>query len=388
MGKRRFGAGYGKSQPGRDCEYSAAFAALTLQMDRESATPQRPRADTISGPPGSPTLNAHTRTRSLSSASMLARGLILNPVPGPPSHISANNKWDSPRNHGPGSDSPTHSNLQTPNTGQGTSFIIPNHDPVPIMNMQAQAHWRSQTDPTSNYNYRMDWRPNTGVLESPLTMTKGGRPPTTATTATPINNGQQQSGGSNITPPHHPSTSGAKPTPDNNTATPLNNMNNMPHPHQPHYAYTQMSNHVHHPIPQQYQHQNYAHPISQPNFIPSHPYDSAPWTPAGVPRPGQFGPTQLAMHPFTPPTPMPLKGGGEAPMYYHPSFLTQHANAVLSGTPQNMMMMGGNSRGVDDGISNLSNHLGPVLQTPMKGMGGNGHVVKDGKTQSDALVMG
>lgn len=57
----------------------------------------------------------------------------------------------------PPSDSPTHSTVQTPSTGQATSFVIPPHQPPD--------HYRAQTDPTK-------WN-----LESPLAVQKRMRPP-------------------------------------------------------------------------------------------------------------------------------------------------------------------------------------------------------------------
>lgn len=155
----------------------------------------------------------HNRARSLSSASMLARGLVLNPT------------TDSPAR----SDSPTQSNVQTPSTGQGTSFVIPHHN--------ANEHYRSQTDPTK-------WQQS---LESPLAMSKIARmrPPAS-------------------TPPHPATTT-------------------------------------------------FYQPFPKPHF--SHPYTNVPWTPTARGHPAR------PPLPFTPPTPMPLRGG-EAPMYYQ-SYVSQ-----------------------------------------------------------------
>ncbi|WVQ97354.1 hypothetical protein IAU59_004466 [Kwoniella sp. CBS 9459] len=144
--------------------------------------------------------HSHTRQRSLSSASMLARGLHINPQ-----HLmsSTTQQWTQPATPtssqrsmaGPQSDGTTSPSLQTPSTGQGS---FPQHEQMPY-----QGHYRSATDPSGQRTYttmqsqtqtptqnisQIDWNqvPNTCppagiVLDSPLSMAAqikhGGMPP-------------------------------------------------------------------------------------------------------------------------------------------------------------------------------------------------------------------
>ncbi|KAK8865889.1 hypothetical protein IAR55_001037 [Kwoniella newhampshirensis] len=143
-------------------------------------------------------IHTHGRQRSLSSTSMLARGLHINPQ-----HLAAQQlqqqpqRWVQPETPtsavpnssiigyvDPTSDdtaSPVMSSLQTPSTGHGS---FPVHDGV----MNYQGHWRSATDPTGSRSYttvhqhqlhknmeNVAWgQSNAGSsgqgLESPLTM--------------------------------------------------------------------------------------------------------------------------------------------------------------------------------------------------------------------------
>ncbi|OCF31108.1 hypothetical protein I316_07239 [Kwoniella heveanensis BCC8398] len=136
--------------------------------------------------------HSHTRQRSLSSASMLARGLHINPQmlmtsttqqqwtqPATPTSSSQQSAVE-PRSDGTASPS-----LQTPSTGQGSFPLLPEQ-------MPCQGHGRSATDPSGRRTYttvqpqaqtpthnmsQIDWTqvPNTCppagiVLDSPLSM--------------------------------------------------------------------------------------------------------------------------------------------------------------------------------------------------------------------------
>ena len=120
--------------------------------------------------------NQHSRTRSLSSASMMARGLVINPTqtdPFRPSHSADQTtlpgqaqpstlhgqRWpDTPTNPdhtlNSGSDglsgSPT---LQTPSTGQGSFPSIDNLGMAAHGLQHGSAHYRSQTDPSQPRTY-------------------------------------------------------------------------------------------------------------------------------------------------------------------------------------------------------------------------------------------
>jgi hypothetical protein len=111
---------------------------------------------------------AHQRTRSLSSASLLNRGLVINTSQPAPT------RWESP-GAPKGSDSPVQSSLQTPSTAQG-SFAIAHGDPA------SQAQLRSFTDPSQlRYSHTDSGsHPSTqmkaggaeqSALDSPLAMT-------------------------------------------------------------------------------------------------------------------------------------------------------------------------------------------------------------------------
>ncbi|WVF70569.1 hypothetical protein IAT40_005360 [Kwoniella sp. CBS 6097] len=147
--------------------------------------------------------HTHTRQRSLSSASMLARGLHINPQT-LMTATATTQQWAQPATPTsstqqfatePRSDGTASPSLQTPSTGQG-SFPLPEQAPY-------QGHWRSATDPSGQRTYttmntqsqtpiqnmtQVDWSqvPNTCppggvILDSPLSMAAqikhGGMPP-------------------------------------------------------------------------------------------------------------------------------------------------------------------------------------------------------------------
>ncbi|WVR05844.1 hypothetical protein IAU60_002870 [Kwoniella sp. DSM 27419] len=149
---------------------------------------QRPRVNTR----GSPVVTTHGRQRSLSSASMLARGLHISPLYPPQGSYPATPN-SHPSSAEPWSDDTVSPSLQTPSTGNGS---FPSHDQIPSY----QGHWRAATDPTSQRTYttthqtptqqitQSDWSQAapqtcpTGVsLDSPLSMAEqiknGGMPP-------------------------------------------------------------------------------------------------------------------------------------------------------------------------------------------------------------------
>lgn len=312
-----------------------------IETDQATSTPQRPRADTLSGPPGPPPQAAHGRTRSVSSASMLARGLVLNPIPGPPSHPQPKNTWESKvQGQGPGSDSPTNSNLQTPSTGQGTSFIIPNHDPVPTVNMpQGQGHWRNHTEPITGYDYQMEWKAGTGGLESPLTVVKPSRPSTAGPavtagaakpTVSPTDSSTTPPLLQPLGPPAVPQSQPAAATPTAMASHPVQYQyrNFVPAPNDARMYHTMPQQPMYYPPPHAYPPQNYTPGPS--------PYPTGPWTPTPTSRPAAFRHGMVLTHPFTPGTPMTLMGGNDTPMYYNPAILAQQTATLATpdGTPQ------------------------------------------------------
>ncbi|RSH92538.1 hypothetical protein EHS25_007982 [Saitozyma podzolica] len=232
-----------------------ASPPTTSQPLESFVTPSAPRArralPVAQDSPLAQVTEAHSRTRSMSSNSLMNRGLTINPPPHP-QPVRVVDKWDSPAAP-KGSDSPSQSSLQTPSTGQG-GFAIPPSDIQP-------PQWRSATDPShlrmvGSFSHAGDWhsatqtKPDQAGLDSPLAMT-------------------HKSASADMAPP----------------------------PLQFEHA------------PPSHQDSTGMQPIVQPHFAAG---QVAPFTPA----------TRLAYRqaiPYTPPTPMPLKGG-EAPMWYAPSF--------------------------------------------------------------------
>ncbi|WWC66353.1 uncharacterized protein I206_100254 [Kwoniella pini CBS 10737] len=175
---------------------------FTPLPSRTSSRRGEKRSTVVSPIPESPSASesvTHTRQRSLSSASMKARGLHITSVmpsqqwshPTTP-NLSQEAITHLPTDHQKSDDtaSPVNSSLQTPSTGQG-SF------PVSAQMTNYHGHWRSATEPTGQRIYttfqqppETPVRPTTGetssmwqvpntcppqhvhhVLESPLSMT-------------------------------------------------------------------------------------------------------------------------------------------------------------------------------------------------------------------------
>ncbi|ORY28966.1 hypothetical protein BCR39DRAFT_181685 [Naematelia encephala] len=110
----------------------------------------------------------HSRTRSLSSASMLARGLVLNPMLAVQPQMQSQGRWDSEDE----TTSPGNSLLQTPSTGQGsfptTEAIAGFAQSFGLAQMNPMGgHWRSATDPTHGRAYVMHGQ-GQGTLPQPV----------------------------------------------------------------------------------------------------------------------------------------------------------------------------------------------------------------------------
>ncbi|WRT64112.1 uncharacterized protein IL334_001041 [Kwoniella shivajii] len=137
---------------------SSASSFFTPSTSSRSASRRGDKRPTTTAPIAeSPSKPSHTRQRSLSSASMMARGLHIT------SHhpTQAQQHWSHPATpillqgtstiipSDPQSDdtaSPVHSSLQTPSTGQGS---FPPSDQMTTYH----GHWRSATDPTGQRVY-------------------------------------------------------------------------------------------------------------------------------------------------------------------------------------------------------------------------------------------
>ncbi|WWC86223.1 uncharacterized protein L201_001096 [Kwoniella dendrophila CBS 6074] len=157
---------------------SGFFTPLPQSRSSSRRGEKRPTISIGESPLTSQTSSSHGRQRSLSSASMIARGLhITSQVPSQPpqqwSHpttpVLPQETVSNPTNEPKSDDtaSPVNSSLQTPSTGQG-SF------PTSEQMTAYHGHWRSATDPVGQRVYTtFQYPPQTPVQEQNINQING-----------------------------------------------------------------------------------------------------------------------------------------------------------------------------------------------------------------------
>lgn len=301
------------SSPARSVETASFFTPSARRRDFRQPTAQPVYASLVqvpSTPHESPLASQshHTRTRSLSSASMLAQGLVIkaqNPNPmllrwpqpqvDPP---TGGIEYNMTRVTSDGADSPS---LQTPSTGQGG---FPSAESMGSTNaaMGNMVHWRSATDPIHGTSYTV---PHPQQIEIP---TEWGQLPE------------------------------SEPGLDSPLAMTHSKQNDMPPPPQPLQHY-------------------HSHQFSTPH----HPHARS-----------ARGVRQVMQVPFTPPTPLPMRGrsgiggGGGIPMFYNPSF-----HPVQGMMPGGLGIGNGNGNDGGQRMLN-GNGQGQVNGEMYRGVGGVG----------------